>query len=137
MANTYTYKINTLDHQTADGKVLCVHYTIIGDNGEGVTATINGTTGLGGEVTIPYEELTEEIVIGWVKANLAIDQGIETTIETEEEVTDEEGVVTTEVTTTTRTAEECQAIAEAQIQNELDRQISAQVAPVRTYGIPW
>ena len=50
MANTYTYKINTLDYQTADGKVLCIHYSIIGDNGEGVTASINGTTGLGGEV---------------------------------------------------------------------------------------
>ena len=137
MANTYTYVINTLDHQTADGKVLCVHYSVVGDNGDGVTATINGTTGLGGEVTIPYEELTEEIVIGWVKANLAIDQGIDTTVETEEEVTDEEGVVTTQVTTTTRTAAECQAIAEANIEATLDSQISAQVAPVRTYGTPW
>ena len=137
MANTYTYKINTLDYQTADGKVLCIHYSIIGDNGEGVTASINGTTGLGGEVTIPYEELTEEIVIDWVKTNLAIEQGIETTIETEEEVTDEEGVVTTEVKTTTRSAEECQALAEAQVQNELDRQIAEQIQPVRTYGTPW
>ena len=137
MANTYTYVINTLDHQTADGKVLCVHYSVIGDNGEGVTASLNGTTGLGGEVTIPYEELTEEIVIGWVKSHLASDQGIETTIEVEEEVTDEEGVVTTQVTTTTRSAAECQAIAEAQVEATLDSQISAQIAPVRTYGTPW
>jgi len=137
MANTYTYVINTLDYQTSDGKVLCVHYSVIGDNGEGVTAYMNGVIGLGGEATIPYEELTEEIVIGWVKDNLAIERGIETIIETEEEATDEEGVVTTEVKTITRSAEECQAIAEEQIQNELDRQIAEQIQPVRTYGTPW
>jgi hypothetical protein len=33
-------------------------------------ASTYGSLGLQGELTIPYEDLTEEVVIGWVKASM-------------------------------------------------------------------
>lgn len=70
-----TWKISSLDRNTADGFVTTAHWTcsdvevISGE--EGVNGTISGSVygsvGLTGELTTPYEQLTEAQVIGWVK----------------------------------------------------------------------
>tara|TARA_R100000406_G_scaffold68209_1_gene48603 strand:+ start:187 stop:600 length:414 start_codon:yes stop_codon:yes gene_type:complete len=137
MANTYTYQVTSLDHRTSDGKVICIHYSITADNGAGVTARYNGMVGTNGDVTIPYEELTEEIVIGWVKDGLALSENVTTTYEENEEVVDEEGTTCMQAVTKERSEAECFTIAENRILTDLDRQISEQITPVRTYGVPW
>jgi len=137
MATTYTYQVDSLDHRTSDGKVVCIHYSILADNGAGVTASYHGMIGTNGDVTVPYEELTEEIVIEWVKNGLALSENVTSTYEENEEVVDEEGLTSMQAVTKERSEAECFTIAENRILTDLDRQISEQVAPVRTYGVPW
>ena len=66
MATTYTWKVNNLDRTTADGKVNTVHYTVSATDGT-YNSGAYGSLGFDGEVTTPYGDLTEEVVIGWVK----------------------------------------------------------------------
>ena len=66
MATTYTWKINNLERTTADGKVYTVHYTVTAEDGI-YSAGAYGSLGFDGEVTVPFADLTEEVVIGWVK----------------------------------------------------------------------
>jgi len=63
---TFTWKIANLDRTTADGKVNTVHYTVSATDGT-YNLGAYGSLGFDGEVTTPYGDLTEEIVIGWVK----------------------------------------------------------------------
>ena len=64
----FTWHIAQLERETADGYVFTAHYTV--DASDGVySAGAYGSIGLErpeGEM-IPFADLTEEIVIGWVK----------------------------------------------------------------------
>lgn len=62
----FIWKVNNLERTTADGKVFTVHYTVNAENGT-YSAGAYGSIGVDGEVTIPFADLTEEIVVGWVK----------------------------------------------------------------------
>ena len=73
---TFTWKVANLDRTTADGKVNTVHYTVnalsdqVDPNSESggfYSAGAYGSLGFDGEVTTPFADLTEEVVIGWVK----------------------------------------------------------------------
>lgn len=73
---TFTWKIANLERNVADGKVYAVHYTVNAlsdevnpnsENGGFYSAGAYGSLGFDGEVSTPYSDLTEEIVIGWVK----------------------------------------------------------------------
>ena len=73
---TFTWKVVNLDRTTADGKVNTVHYTVnalsdtVDPNSESggfYSAGAYGSLGFDGEVTTPFADLTEEVVIGWVK----------------------------------------------------------------------
>ena len=73
MAVTKTWQVNTLERELADGYVNKVIYRVDGTDG---TYTFRGT----GEVNlpkpdtlVPYADLTEEVVLGWVKAKLDAD----------------------------------------------------------------
>ena len=69
---TTTFKITTLDRDTADGFVTTAHWTASQVDGD-VTASIYNTqsfTKEDGVNLIPYADLTEEVVIGWVKSAL-------------------------------------------------------------------
>ena len=86
MAITKTWSINTLERELADGYVSKVIFRIVGTDG---TYTFRAT----GEVQlpkpdtlVPYADLTEEVVLGWVKAKLDADNAgtvanIETAVE--------------------------------------------------------
>mgnify|MGYP001174709612 CR=1 FL=1 len=70
MAITKTWSINTLERELADGYVSKAIFRIDGEDG---TYTFRAT----GEVNlpkpdtlVPYADLTEEVVLGWVKAKL-------------------------------------------------------------------
>jgi hypothetical protein len=69
----YTWAIANLERHTADGIVYTAHYTI--NAGDGIyTAGAYGSIGFEapaeGDPVIPFSELTEATVIGWVKEKL-------------------------------------------------------------------
>jgi hypothetical protein len=76
---TFTWKVANLERNVADGKVNTVHYTVnalsdqVDPNSESggfYSAGAYGSVGLDGDVTSPFENLTEEVVVGWVKEAL-------------------------------------------------------------------
>jgi hypothetical protein len=67
MATTFTWHIANLERETADGFVLTAHYTVTAEDG---TYSSGAYGSLGFErpdKLIPYADLTEEMVIGWVQ----------------------------------------------------------------------
>ena len=71
MAITKKWEINTLNRELADGYVKEVIYRVKGMDGEEEKARATGGVTLEKpETLIPYKDLTEETVIGWVKAKL-------------------------------------------------------------------
>lgn len=66
------FKISTLERDTADGFVTAVHWTAVQTDGEFTASTYSTVSFVkeDGVNLIPYADLTEEIVIGWVKASL-------------------------------------------------------------------
>ena len=81
---TITWSINTLERELADGYVFTAHYSV-----NAVSSTLNpegnpysqgayGSVGLErpeGDL-IPFDELTQEQVIGWVKEKLGGDEKV-------------------------------------------------------------
>ncbi len=68
---TYTWNINQLERETADGLVIVAHYTIDAKD-DTYSAGAYGSIGFErpeGDM-IPFADLTPEIVIGWVKDKL-------------------------------------------------------------------
>jgi len=71
MTTTFTWAIANLERETADGFVYTAHYTVNATDGEAYSAGAYGSIGLDRpEELIPFDDLTEEIVIGWVKEKL-------------------------------------------------------------------
>jgi len=73
---TFTWKVANLERTLADGRVGTVHYTVNAlsdqpdpnsEEGGFYSAGAYGSVGLDGDVTTPFENLTEEVVVGWVK----------------------------------------------------------------------
>ena len=85
MANTYTWKVANLERNVADGKVFAVHYTVSAvsdqvnpnsENGGFYSAGAYGSVGLDGDVTVEFDSLTEEVVVGWVKEAIGGDEKV-------------------------------------------------------------
>ena len=68
MADTvFTWAIANLERETADGFVFTCHYTVNANDGT-YSAGAYGSFGFERpDNLIPFADLTEEIVIGWVK----------------------------------------------------------------------
>ena len=69
MTTSFTWAIANLERHTADGVVFTVHYTVNADDGT-YSAGAYGSLGLEApepDSMIPFDNLTEEIVVGWVK----------------------------------------------------------------------
>jgi len=76
MATTFTWGINTLERETDDGFVFTAHYAVTAKD-EAYSAGAYGSIGFQRpENLIPYADLTEEIVIGWVKEALGGDEKV-------------------------------------------------------------
>ena len=78
---TYTWSIANLERHTADGIVYTAHWTVNAttEGAEGAaSAGAYGSIGLEapgeGDTIIPFEDLTEEVVVGWVKEKLGEEQ---------------------------------------------------------------
>jgi len=83
--NTYTWKVANLERNVADGKVYTVHYTVnalsdqVDPNSESggfFSAGAYGSVGLDGDLSVAFEDLTEEVVVGWVKEKLGGDEKV-------------------------------------------------------------
>jgi len=74
MAITYDYSIANLEYTNDDAKgVVVAHYRIDAKDGEesvGAYGTLNFVPKPDDADFTPFEQLTEEIVLGWVKAEL-------------------------------------------------------------------
>jgi hypothetical protein len=71
---TYNWSINQMDRLTSDGFVVTVHYNISATDGD-YSASIYGTCGYiqESETFVPYDDLTKEMVVGWVQTSLGKD----------------------------------------------------------------
>jgi len=67
MATTFSWRIANMERETADGFVFTVHYTVNAEDGT-YSAGAYGSLGLERpDNLIPFDQLTEETVVGWVK----------------------------------------------------------------------
>ena len=73
MSTTFTWTVNTLERNTADGIVFTVHYSVSAAD-DTYSAGAYGSVGLDapaeGDTVIPYADLTEAGVIEWVKEKI-------------------------------------------------------------------
>ena len=106
MAITYEWKIVELERYTDTGGVFVAHFTCHGtDDTTGTTASnygvIHFTPDPDAEDFVPFAELTEEIVIGWVKGQpdpdsenfgVAVEAGIARKINALDNPTTEKGM---------------------------------------------
>ena len=68
---TFNWTITQMDRLTSDGFVVTVHYNVSAQDGE-FTASTYGTIGYTqeSESFVPYDQLTEAMVVGWVQNSL-------------------------------------------------------------------
>jgi hypothetical protein len=115
---TYIWKINTLERETSDGFVFTAHWSVtaisdvLDPEGNPHNAGAYGSIGLERpDNLIPYEDLTEDLVIGWVQEKL----GGADKVKQIENALD----------------------ARKQIENALDARIAEQINPSKINGVPW
>ena len=73
---TFTWGINTLQRETSDGFVMVAPYTVDANDGT-YSAGAYGSVGFERpDNLIPYADLTEDEVIGWVKTALGGDEEV-------------------------------------------------------------
>ena len=66
---TAKFSIVNMERDASTGFVSTVHWTCSDADGD-YSGSTYGSMGLQGELVTPYENLTEEVVIGWVKASM-------------------------------------------------------------------
>jgi len=64
-----TWTISTLDRQTSDGFVTTAHWQANATDGDYSASVISTCSWSEGIATIPYADLTQETVLGWIWAN--------------------------------------------------------------------
>jgi len=73
---TFTWKIANLEHLLEDGFVFTAHYVILAEDGT-YNSSAYGSVGFEKpDNLIPYADLTEELVIGWVQEALGGDEKV-------------------------------------------------------------
>lgn len=76
MSTVYEWKINTLERETDDGFVFTAHYTVNAAD-DTYSAGAYGSIGFQRpENLIPYNQLDEPTVIGWVQEALGGDEKV-------------------------------------------------------------
>ena len=67
MATTFTWAIANLERQTEDGYVFTAHYTVSANDGTYSSGAYGSVGFERPDSLIPFADLTEELVVGWVK----------------------------------------------------------------------
>ena len=74
MAITYTWSISNMEHEISDGAVITAHWYCLGTDADGNSARSYGTTSYTPDPSaagfIPYDDLTETVVLGWVHGSV-------------------------------------------------------------------
>ena len=79
MSTTFTWTVNTLERNTADGIVFTVHYSVSAADdtySSGAYGSIGLEAPAEGDTVIPYADLTEAGVIEWVKEKIGGDEKV-------------------------------------------------------------
>lgn len=74
-----TYSIDNLERQVSDGLVITAHWRVNAVDGEHSAGAYGSVGFTRGDEFIPFEQLTQEQVIAWVKSQLDVEQ-IETAL---------------------------------------------------------
>jgi hypothetical protein len=76
MSTTNTWNIANLERETSDGYVYTAHYTVNAVSEDGVYSSgAYGSLGLErGDTLVPFADLTEATVVGWVKEKLTAEK---------------------------------------------------------------
>jgi len=74
---TTTWTISQLDRKTADGFVTTAHWQATAVDGEHTASIYSTCSWADGTPTIPYDQLTQATVLGWVWANSVDKQATE------------------------------------------------------------
>ena len=77
MATTFTWAISQLERETADGFVFTAHYTVNANDGTYSSGAYGSIGFQRPDNLIPFADLTEELVVGWVKEALGGDEKVE------------------------------------------------------------
>jgi len=80
---TITWTISTLDRNTANGFVTTAHWQATAVDGEHTASIYSTCSWPDGTLTIPYADLTQETVLGWVWANGVDKTATETALATQ------------------------------------------------------
>jgi hypothetical protein len=74
MSTTFTWNIANLERETSDGYVYTAHYTVNAAD-DTYSSGAYGSLGLDrGDTLIPFADLTEATVVGWVKEKLTAEK---------------------------------------------------------------
>jgi len=73
---TFTWGINTLERETADGFAMTAHYTVNASDGTYSSGAYGSIGFERPETLVPYADLQESDVIGWVKTALGGDEKV-------------------------------------------------------------
>ena len=65
MTATINWTIEQLERKTADGFVTTAHWRCTAQDGD-FSGTVYGSCGFSGDLNTPYDQLTQEQVLGWV-----------------------------------------------------------------------
>jgi hypothetical protein len=91
----FTWNVVQMDRLTSDGFVVTVHYTVNAVDGD-YTASTYGTVGYTEEGAFtPYSQLTEAVVVGWVKDSLGqetVEEALAAQIEAQKNPVSESGL---------------------------------------------
>ena len=74
MSTTFTWNIANLERETSDGYVYTAHYTVNAAD-DTYSAGAYGSLGLErGDTLVPFADLTEATVVGWLKEKLTAEK---------------------------------------------------------------
>jgi hypothetical protein len=74
MPTTFTWNIANLERETSDGYVYTAHYTVNAAD-DTYSSGAYGSLGLErGDTLVPFADLTEATVVGWVKEKLTAEK---------------------------------------------------------------
>jgi len=69
MSISYNWTISETNYQVANGYVFCAHWQATAVDGEHTASIYSTCSWADGTVNTPYDQLTQETVLGWVWAN--------------------------------------------------------------------
>ena len=74
MTTTVTWSVSQLDRETADGFVMTAHYRVDASDDTYQSGAYGSIGFERPDTLIPYADLTEEMVIGWIKDKLTTEK---------------------------------------------------------------